>query len=628
VSSDDWRRVEELFHAALDRRREERADFLARSCRGDDVLRARIESLLSSHEEAGSFLEVPALVLGDEPVPEDPAGSLVGQRVARYLVRGEIATGGMGVVYLAEQENPRREVALKVIRSDLVSPQALRRFEREAQLLGRLQHPGIAQIFEAGAADIGQGAQPFLAMELVRGRPLVEYAETTGLGVRERLALFVQVCDAVHHAHERRITHRDLKPANILVDGSGQPKILDFGIAQGTDSDLKTTSLRTGAGQIMGTIAYMSPEQVAGDAWHLDHRSDIYSLGVLFYELLAGRLPYEVRRAAIEDAVRIITSVPPAPLGLVDGLPAGDLEAIARKALQKDRSRRYQSAADLSLDIRRYLRQEPIAMPPSGALRAIRVLATAHRLVATVAIVLFLAASALAFLVAAQASRAARERARLARVAAFLNDTLIRLGVPGGDGSAVPVRQILDEAARRLESELGGQPEVAAPLRRTIGSGYRSLGLYDLAEGQFRAALATQRRTLGKHDPAVAATLDDLAGVLGDKGDYDEAESLARESLQIQRQGRPTDPLAIAEAEGVLGGCLTARGRYAEAEPLLVGSFLALRTIPGGNDPRTAESLRRLVELYKRWGRSGEADRYLALVPRPVSPAAATSSRR
>ena len=197
----------------------------------------------------------------------------------------------MGTVYEAEQDRPRRKVALKVIRPGLASPQLLRRFELEAQVLGRLQHPGIAHIYEAGMADAGYGPQPFFAMELVPGRPLTEFAEAEQLGTRERLKLMARVCDAVQHAHQKGVIHRDLKPGNILVDGQGQPKILDFGVARATDADLAVTTLQTDIGQLVGTIPYMSPEQIEADPSQLDTRSDVYALGVITYELLAGRLP-------------------------------------------------------------------------------------------------------------------------------------------------------------------------------------------------------------------------------------------------------------------------------------------------------------------------------------------------
>jgi eukaryotic-like serine/threonine-protein kinase len=372
VGADDLSRVEALFHAALDRTPAERVKFLAEACGKDAATLAKVRALLASHQEAGSFLEKPAFLLEEERTPEEEGSSLVGRRVGPYRVQGRIATGGMGVVYRAEDPESRRCVALKVVRSELASPRMLRRFEREGRLLRRLQHPGIARIFESGVTDLGEGVQPFLAMELVTGQPVTRYADSAGLSQRGRLELLARVSDAVHYAHVRGIVHCDLKPGNILVGESGQPKILDFGIARGEESDLRTTSVTAGASDLMGTIQYMSPEQVAGSRQNLDARSDVYALGVIGFQLLSGRLPYELGGKSLEEAVRIITGVDPPPLGAIDPRLAGDIEIIIGKALMKDRRDRFASAAGLSSDIGRHLRGESASRSPQGVLHRVR----------------------------------------------------------------------------------------------------------------------------------------------------------------------------------------------------------------------------------------------------------------
>ncbi len=363
--------VDDLFHRACAVPGPQRRAFLEGACAGDAALLNEVERLIAHDERPIGFISAAerggaaALLAVDltrelsAPLPES---------VGSYRVVRHIGRGGMGIVYEAQQSNPRRTVALKVLNPGVASAGALRRFEHEAQVLGRLQHPGIAQILEAGTFDSGAGAQPFFAMELVRGEPLLAYAERRSLDVRQRLELVARTCDAVEHAHQRGIIHRDLKPTNILVTDDGQPKILDFGVARVTDAGLQTLTLRTEVGDLVGTVPYMSPEQAAGDPADLDTRSDVYALGVIAYELLAGRLPYDVCGKLVHEALRAICEDEPVPLSSVHRALRGDVETIVRKALEKDKSRRYQSAAGLAADIRRCLSDEPIlARPPTVA---------------------------------------------------------------------------------------------------------------------------------------------------------------------------------------------------------------------------------------------------------------------
>ena len=298
--------------------------------------------------------------------------------IGGYRLLETLGEGGMGTVYKAEQDRPRRIVALKVIKPGVITEEMRRRFDRETQVLGRLQHPGIAQIYEAGTTDQATGGQPYFAMEFVAdGRPITAHAAAARLTTDVRLALLAEVCDAVHHAHQRGVIHRDLKPANILVDPTGQPKVLDFGIARVTDSDIQAT-MQTDVGQLLGTLPYMSPEQVAGDVLDLDTRSDVYALGVVLYELLAERLPYEVAGRALTEVARVIAEEEPASLRTPGRTLDADVELIVRKALEKERTRRYQFAAELAADLRRYLAHEPIEARAPTTIYQLRKFARRH----------------------------------------------------------------------------------------------------------------------------------------------------------------------------------------------------------------------------------------------------------
>jgi WD40 repeat protein/serine/threonine protein kinase len=395
MSSASRQRVKEVFHAAAELEGAERAAFLDRACRGDEALRREIESLLAhDHDADDAFGEsrlgmARELLGGAVRAPENTVGTTEGSSggapfpdtIGHYRILQKIGEGGMGAVYAAEQDHPRRRVALKMIRPGVMSPSLLRRFQQEADLLGRLQHPGIAQIYEAGEVETEVGRQPYFAMEYVDGTELRRYAEQRNLGARARLELVARVCDAVHHAHQKGIIHRDLKPDNVLVVEQptptsiipqaslamlGQPKVLDFGVARATDSDIQMTTVGSGVAQLFGTLPYMSPEQVSGDTRDLDTRSDIYALGVILYELLAGRPPFDLRHKSIPEAARVIREDEPTHLGSIRPVFRGDIETIVGKALEKDPGRRYQSAAELATDIRRYLANEPItAHPPS-----------------------------------------------------------------------------------------------------------------------------------------------------------------------------------------------------------------------------------------------------------------------
>jgi WD40 repeat protein/predicted Ser/Thr protein kinase len=369
--------VEALFQQAADVDPAHRAAFLDKRCAGDPDLRAAVEELLNLDAEVEgdpNFLPSPAAYVRAALLPS--AEPEVPLYIGRYRVVRRHGEGGMGTVYEAEQDNPRRTVALKVIRAGPASAELLSRFRHEAEILARLQHPGIAQVYEAGISGDGR---PFFAMEFISGLPLDEFARSRRLDTPARLELVAKVCDAVQHAHEKGVIHRDLKPGNILVDASGQPKVLDFGVARVTAADRLTTAGQTQAGQLLGTLNYMSPEQISADPAGLDGRSDVYTLGVILFELLAHRLPYELDRLPAHEVARVIQEQDPSRLGSIDTHYRGDVEIIVAKALEKVKSRRYATASDLASDIRRYLRGEAILARPASALYQLRKFARRHK---------------------------------------------------------------------------------------------------------------------------------------------------------------------------------------------------------------------------------------------------------
>lgn len=383
---DRSRRLWDLFDQAADLPPTEQQTLLDTSCADDLELRADVEQLLANDAKLGTaeradFLKTPLcrneVESPVDPVPSSPAGELSrSSYIGRYRLSHLLGEGGMGTVYEAEQDNPRRTVALKVVRSGLASSALLQRFRYESQILGRLHHPGIAQVYEAGVADNGQ---PFFAMELIRGLPLDEYARLWAKTLPARLELLARVCDAVQHAHDQGFIHRDLKPPNILVDETGQPKVLDFGVARAIYADLLTGADLTQTGQMLGTLNYMSPEQVTADPATIDHRTDVYALGVILFELAADRLPFRLGNTSLAETARLILETDPPRLGSLNPALRGDVETIVAKSLEKDRTRRYASSADLAADLRRCLAHEPILARPPTAFYHLRKFTRRHR---------------------------------------------------------------------------------------------------------------------------------------------------------------------------------------------------------------------------------------------------------
>jgi tetratricopeptide (TPR) repeat protein/predicted Ser/Thr protein kinase len=573
---------------------------------------------------------------GDETRPhsEDPTGtsaaprafsSLTGTaqalpaRIGAYRILRLLGEGGMGVVYEAEQASPRRTVALKVIRAGYATGEMLRRFENEAQALGRLQHPGIGQIYDAGTADTPFGRQPYFAMELVYGESLLAYCDTHGLDVRQRLELMANICDAVQHAHQRALIHRDLKPANILVDQSGQPHILDFGVARLTDSDAHATR-QTDIGQIIGTLAYMSPEQVLGDPAEIDTRSDVYALGIILYELLAGKRPYAIGHQ-LTEAVRTIREEEPTALRAVNRSYRGDIDTIVGKALEKDKTRRYASAAGLAADLRRHLRDEPITARPPSASYVLQKFARRNKAlvvgVAAVFVVLVLGTVTSTW----QAVHAMRAEAKAVQQAAiaqavndFLqNDLLAQASATNQSGPRakpdpdLKVRTALDRAAARIEGKFNSQPEVEAAIRKTMGNTYADLAQYAESRKQLDRAVDLERRVFGPENPRTLNTVNDLGRTAWHQGKYSEAEAILAPALEIERRVLGPDHPDTLFCMNNLGNVYRAQGKDAQAEALYSQTLEIRRRVLPPEHRDTLISMNNLANVYWSQGKYGQA---------------------
>jgi eukaryotic-like serine/threonine-protein kinase len=563
-----------------------------------------------------------------------PGGAAAGQ-IGPYRLLRLIGEGGMGEVWLAEQKAPiHRTVALKLIKAGMDTKAVVARFESERQALALMDHPNIARVYDAGSTPEGR---PYFAMEYVPGLPITEYCDKHRFTVKERLELFMQVCDGVQHAHQKAIIHRDLKPSNVLVveqDNKAVPKIIDFGLAKATGQRLTDKTMFTELGVMMGTPEYMSPEQADQSELNIDTRTDVYSLGVILYQLLVGVLPFEtkaLRAQGMEAILRVIREQePPNPstrirsMGEASSITAekrreeprsfarhlqGELDWITMKALEKDRARRYGSPAELSADIERHLHDEPvIAHPPSAGYRAGKYFQR-HRLgVALAGIGVMLLAG---FIVnqAVQLRRITRERDRADRITEFMTGMFKVSDPRQGRGNAITAREILDKASAEIDAGLTKDPELQAQMMQVMGVVYDNLGLYPRAESLYQSAIEIRRRVLGPEHPDTLRSTTSLANVLREEGHYAEAEKLIRETLSIRSRVLGPEHPDTLKSMNILGTILVQEGHYAEAEKLDRETLDIRRRVLGPEHPDTLASMNNLAAVLDHEGHYAEAEK-------------------
>ena len=630
-----------LLGLVLERPVEKRGAVLDAVCGNDSALRARLQASLAARQSPADQVTGLDATASEETATLEFSASAdedAGQMLGRYKLLEKIGEGGFGTVWSAEQKEPvKRRVALKVIKLGMDTRQVVARFEAERLALAMMDHPNIAKVLDAGTTQTGR---PYFVMELVRGIRITDYCDQANLSTRQRLELFIRVCQAIQHAHQKGIIHRDIKPSNILValnDGLPVPKVIDFGIAKATEGRLTDMTVYTQLHQFMGTPAYMSPEQAEMSGLDIDTRSDIYSLGVLLYELLVGHTPFDAKelmasgvdgmRRTIREKEPVRPSTRLAVMG-ADRLMTiagrrssdtsrllrqvkGDLDWIVMKCLEKERTRRYETANGLAADLTRHLNNELITAGPVTTAYKVRKFTRRNRggvaaaaAITALLVVGILATTRLALVATRARDIAAREAVRSAEVAAFLKDMLESAGPSRARGrDTTMLREIMDTAAQRVGNRLKSQPEVEFELSAILGRTYLAVGSYADAEKLQRSALELAERLYGPSHTNIVIALDELGGLLNDVGRLPEATNVLHRAISMSRGLVGNDHPLTAGTMRRLGIVYADLGKYLEAERLLVAATENLIRQLGAEDPRALRCRHNLATLYFRQGK-------------------------
>ncbi len=658
-------RLEELLAEALGRRPEKRAAYLDEACAGDPELRQELDELLELNDDAAEFFDqLSGEIAGAAPLEiESAAGAQI--RIGPYRTIAAIGRGGMGAVYRAERVDGEfdQEVALKLLHRDMDTPELRARFLAERQLLAGLVHPNIARLLDGGVTEEGR---PYFVMELVEGRPITQYCVENRLSVDKILRLFLDVVDAVSYLHRNLVVHRDLKPSNIFVDGNGQVKLLDFGIAK-VLADVPDAGMLTRTGQQLMTPEYAAPEQLLGKP--VTTATDVYALGAVLYELLTGFRPHEGRRGEDRTPTQELPPTPSSVVRSVDGRSEAtavgavgqisrDLDAICLKALRPDPEARYPSAEQLGSDIERNLEGQPVRARKGTVGYRAGLFVQRHKgglAVAVVVLALMIVGLVREISLRSDAERAQSEAeveaAKAVAVSQFLGDLLSSVNPAKAQGEAVAVADVLEQASTKIaeSGELAGQPGVEATVRRTIASTYISLGRYDdarehlekavellgwpeandpetlsaaaelgvlyqrlglvtEAEDLIRTVFEIRVETLSEDHPASLTSLNQLADFLFSQGRIDEVEPLDRKTLEIRRRVLGEDHPDTLRSLNGLAATLFSQGRYTEAAPLFEEGLAIRRRTLGDSHPDTLMLANNLAAVYLELGRAAEAE--------------------